>query len=385
MKIMSIVGARPNFMKIAPFVRAIHRHNQPRTAAEQIQHILVHTGQHYDPAMSEVFFHELGIPAPAVNLEVGSGTHAYQVGQTMIAFEKVLLEIRPDWVIVIGDVNATAACSLTARKYGIRVAHIEAGLRSFDWTMPEEINRVVTDRLSNLLFTPDRLADENLRREGIPEATICCVGNIMIDTLEYERPQAAALDMNQIIAANHLPDQRNSVHLEADRFALLTLHRPANVDAKDRLGRLLETFLTIANSMPLIFPVHPRTRTRLVEFGFWQRLCDQPQLILTQPLGYRDMLRLNMDAQVVLTDSGGLQEECLVLGTHCLTMRENTERPITLTEHSGTNRLVGTEPAIVLAAFHAIQNAPRHVHRPELWDGATAERILTKLIGVTCP
>jgi len=363
MKILSVVGARPNFIKIMPLVRAIRAH-------PAVQHVLVHTGQHYAPEMSEVFFAELGIPQPDVNLEVGSGSHGYQIGQTMIAFEKPLLDYRPDWVIVVGDVNATAACSIVARKHGVRVAHVEAGLRSHDWSMPEEINRVVTDRLSNLLFTTDRFADENLRAEGMPATAICRVGNVMIDTLEYERPAAAALGLHEVTGAA----------LEPDRYGVVTLHRPSNVDSADALTKLVGVLREIARTLPLVFPVHPRTRARLMEFKLWPELSHDRQIILTGPLTYRQLLRLNMDAKVLLTDSGGIQEECTVLGTHCLTLRQNTERPITLRANGGTNVLAGTDPGAILQAFREILPLPRRAVRPEFWDGRTALRILERLL-----
>ena len=379
MKIMSVVGARPNFMKIAPFVRAI-RHQPREGSSQSVEHILVHTGQHYSPDMSEVFFQELGIPAPDVNLEVGSGSHAYQLGQTMIAFEKPLLELKPDWVIVIGDVNATAACSLTARKHQVAVAHIEAGLRSKDWSMPEEINRVVTDRLSNLLFTPDYLADENLRREGAADTSICRVGNIMIDTLEFERGRAATFDPQRILSENAFTTNATAPHLSANNYAIVTLHRPSNVDTVETLAPLVDVLRQISRSLPVIFSVHPRTRAHLVEFGLWDQLNQPPAIFLVKPLSYHEMLRLNMEARLVLTDSGGLQEECTVLGTHCLTLRTNTERPITGVEHGGTNRLVGNQPERILHAFQSVLPEPRRPFRPEFWDGHTAERILTRLL-----
>jgi UDP-N-acetylglucosamine 2-epimerase (non-hydrolysing) len=372
MKILSVVGARPNFMKIAPFVRAMR--------GKPVEHLLVHTGQHYAPDMSDVFFDELGIPHPTVNLEVGSGSHAYQLGQTMIAFEPILLEAKPDWVIVVGDVNATAACSITARKHGVAVAHIEAGLRSRDWTMPEEINRVVTDRLSNLLFTTDHLADENLRREGVDEGNICRVGNIMIDTLEHERDRAAMLDPQRIVESNAIATDRVATTLTPDRYAIVTLHRPSNVDTTGQLTPLVDLLKQISNSLTVVFAVHPRTRARLMEFGLWESLRGHPNVALTTPLSYREMLRLNMNARLALTDSGGIQEECTVLGTHCLTLRANTERPITLAEHGGTNYLVGNNPAAIYATFLQAVQKPRQPYTPPLWDGHTAERILTRLL-----
>lgn len=381
MKILSVVGARPNFMKIAPFVRAIN--NGSRTQKLPITHTLVHTGQHYDFAMSDAFFQELGIPSPDLNLGVGSGSHGYQIGQTMIEFEKAMLTVRPDWVVVVGDVNATAAAAIVARKHGTRVAHIEAGLRSFDWTMPEEINRVVTDRLSNLLFTTDLLADENLKREGTSPDAICRVGNIMMDTLEYERPRAVELDPLQILLTNQILPERSvdaCRYTELADYALVTIHRPSNVDAPEMLTGIIEALAQISNVLPVIFPIHPRTQKKLQEFGLWEKTSSSAQLHFTRPLGYRELLRLNMGARAVLTDSGGVQEEACVLGTPCLTLRENTERPITLIEHGGTNRLVGNDPKTILECFQQAASEPRHPFRPEFWDGHTAERVLHRLL-----
>ena len=372
LNIMSVVGARPNFIKIAPFVREITRFQ------DDFSHTLVHTGQHYDVAMSATFFKELNIPNPDVDLEIGSGTHAEQVGKTMIAFEKVISEKSPDWIVVVGDVNATCACSITAKKEHIPVAHIESGLRSFDLDMPEEINRMVTDRLSDLLFTTDALADENLRQEGIPEDRIKRVGNIMIDSLEAQRSTAAALDPAMLCAVSTLP---GAIHppppLKDNGFGLGTLHRPANVDDREILAPLVH-FLTneAAPVLPFIWPVHPRTRKKLEAFGLWDRLRNASGIILTQPLGYHEMLRLNMGAKVMLTDSGGLQEECCILGTPCLTLRGNTERPITLREHGGVSVLVGIDVERIRAEFTKAIASPRILSRPPLWDGHTAERIV---------
>ena len=381
MKIISVVGARPNFMKIAPFIRAI-RQLAGTGHSTRIEHCLVHTGQHYDPTLSGVIFRELDIPAPTYNLEIGSGSHGYQVGQTMIEFEKVLSKERPDWVVVVGDINATVACSIVARKAGIKVAHIEAGLRSFDWDMPEEINRVVTDRISNLLLTPDSIADTNLIHEGIPAAQIQRVGNIMIDTLHEERAEASRLIIREILAANaidNFTEQTRPVvkplDLQPERFALVTLHRPSNVDVRETFTQLIMLLNKISEKLPVVFPVHPRTLVRLKEFGMWQPIAAAKRLILTQPLSYRALLRLNMAAKVILTDSGGIQEEALVLGTPCLTLRWNTERPITLVEHGGTNRLVGTEPDRIWSNFLQAIAEPRRPVTPDLWDGHTAERI----------
>lgn len=372
LKIMSVVGARPNFMKIAPFAREIARFQ------DEFAHTLVHTGQHYDVAMSHSFFQALNIPNPDVDLEIGSGSHAEQVGKTMIAFEKVVQERKPDWIVVVGDVNATCACSITAKKEHISLAHIESGLRSFDLTMPEEINRMVTDRLSDLLFTTDTLADENLLKEGVAPERIKRVGNIMIDSLEAQRATAAALDLNTLCAAHALPGASHPPPpLKDNRFCAITLHRPSNVDDIDVLGPLVSLLVDeVAPVFPLIWPVHPRTRKKLEAAKLWERLQKAPGLLLTQPLGYHEMLRLTMGAKVMLTDSGGLQEECCLLGTPCLTLRRNTERPITLREHGGVSVLVGNHVERVRAEFREAAALPRTLHRPPLWDGHTAERIV---------
>ena len=378
LKIMSVVGARPNFMKIAPFVRALSRH------PGRFEHVLVHTGQHYDTAMSDAFFRDLDIPSPDVHLEIGSGTHAEQVGRTMIAFETVVRDRRPDWVVVVGDVNATCACSITAKKDHVKLAHIESGLRSYDLAMPEEINRMVTDRLSDLLFTTDEFADANLRAEGVAEARIRPVGNIMIDTMEQQRATAAALDPRRICETNALePGARGLPPLADDAFAVLTLHRPSNVDDPAVLGALVELFRAeIAARLPLIWPVHPRTRKQLETLGLWSLVRGAPNIVLTGPLGYREMLRLTLGARVMLTDSGGLQEECCVAGTPCLTLRWNTERPVTLKEHGGASVLVGNDPARIRAAFRATLSEPRSAHRPPLWDGHAAERIVASFLEI---
>jgi UDP-N-acetylglucosamine 2-epimerase (non-hydrolysing) len=373
MKIISVVGARPNFMKIAPFVKAIEAHNSANPQAP-IRHILAHTGQHYDVRMSEAFFRSLGIPDPDINLEIGSGSHAEQVGHTMIAFEKVLVEEKPDWVVVVGDVNATLACSVAAKKLCIRVCHIEAGLRSGDMTMPEEINRLVTDRLSDLLLTPDELSSANLRSEGVTEDRIRFVGNIMIDTLEANRTKAEALETGKIIEDNLLhPGQPLPASLE--RFAVMTMHRPSNVDEKAILAPILDFLTTeVAADMPLVWPIHPRARKMLQEFGLWDKALACTSLFLLHPIGYHEMLRLNMQAAIMLTDSGGLQEECCVLGTPCLTLRWNTERPVTLKEHGGASVLVGNNVERIRTEYRSALQAGRIPQRPELWDGKTAGR-----------
>ena len=399
MKIVSVVGARPNFMKVAPFCRALK-------AYPDVKHVLVHTGQHYDVRMSEQFFKELDIPAPDINLEIGSGSHAEQVGRTMIEFEKVVRVEKPDWVVVLGDVNATCACSITAKKEHVKCAHIEAGLRSRDMDMPEEINRLVTDRLSDLLFTPDRLSNANLEAEGVPEEKIKFVGNIMIDTLEREREKAAALSIDKIIEENAIgdkggrfmtgltgctglkdtPNPENPVNpVKSGRsdksYVAMTMHRPSNVDQRETLVPAMRFFLDeVSKDYPIIWAIHPRAQKMLKEFGLWDEVLANPNMILVKPLGYHAMLRLNMGARLFMTDSGGLQEECCVLGTPCLTMRWNTERPVTLMENGGASILVGNAVDKMRDAYRAQIDAPRRAMRPELWDGHTAERIAKILV-----
>ncbi len=382
MKIISIVGARPNFMKIAPFCLALERYNANQIHSP-IDHLLVHTGQHYDDQMSRSFFDELGIPDPDINLGIGSGSHAEQVGRTMIAIEAVLHKHRPDWVVVVGDVNATCACAITAKKEQIKLAHIEAGLRSGDLTMPEEVNRLVTDRLADLLFAPDELSTQNLRREGIEEGKIRLVGNIMIDTLEAHREHAAVLDIMTIIEKNLIDREmhRESPHLTPSSYAILTLHRPSNVDHYKVLESLVSFLVEeAACDMSVIWPIHPRTRKQLEIFGLWDRVCRCKGLLLVQPLGYNEMLRLNMGARIMMTDSGGLQEECCVLGTPCLTLRPNTERPVTLREHGGVSVLVGNDIEQIRPAYRAALSEVRSPYRPALWDGKTASRIVKEIV-----
>jgi len=381
-RVLSVVGARPNFMKIAPFARAIAARND--AAPGSAEHILVHTGQHYDASMSDAFFRTLSIPEPDIHLAVGSGTHAEQVGRTMMAFEPELRRVRPDWVVVVGDVNATCACSITAKKEGVRVAHIEAGLRSFDMDMPEEINRMVTDRLSDLLLTPDAISDANLRREGVPEERIVQVGNIMIDTLDRQRAAAAALDPLAILGAQARPGQAaklESLSRTGGAFALLTLHRPSNVDSPEVLAALANVVSgRVAAALPVVWILHPRTQHRLERAELMAGLLANGRVIVCGPAGYLEMLRLNMAARVMLTDSGGLQEECCVLGTPCLTLRDNTERPVTLTEHGGVCLLAGNDPARVGERFEAALRMPRKPTRPPLWDGHAAERAVDAIL-----
>ncbi|WP_420581917.1 non-hydrolyzing UDP-N-acetylglucosamine 2-epimerase [Reichenbachiella sp.] len=377
MKIILVVGARPNFVKISPLIKAIKKHNN--TSHQSINYVLVHTGQHYDPFMSDTFFQSLEIPQPHFNLGIGSGTHAEQVGHTMIAFEKILKSEKPDWVVVVGDVNATLACSVTAKKEQVKVCHIEAGLRSGDIKMPEEINRLVTDRLSDLLLTPDQISTNNLQREGTDPSRIKMVGNIMIDSLNHALETARTLDLNEIIKRNSTITLDS--HFEPENYALITLHRPSNVDLQKDLTKIV-TFLSknAAKEIPLVWPVHPRTLKNLTKFELLEKLKMNPNIFLLKPLSYFDMLKLNSTAKVVITDSGGLQEECTVLGTPCLTMRFNTERPITLQERGGTSTLVGTDLDKLEIAFKKALRQKRSPHIPELWDGQTADRCLQSLI-----
>jgi len=378
MKIVSVVGARPNFMKVAPFIRAINRHNGNTT--DKISHLLVHTGQHYDDYMSKKIFYELEIPPADINLGVGSGTHAEQVGNSMIALEKVFEKEKPDWVVVYGDVNATMAASITAKKLHIKVCHVEAGLRSSDWSMPEEVNRIVTDRLSDLLLTPDKISVENLKREGVAESAIRFVGNIMIDSLESNRLKAEKLNLRQIVLSN-LISTHNEVVFKGAEFVVMTLHRPSNVDDELVLPLLVNFVISeVANVMPVIWSVHPRTEKQLKQFNLWDKLINTPNIFMVNPLGYHAMLKLNMHAKIMLTDSGGLQEECTVLGTPCLTMRWNTERPITLREYGGTCVLVGNNVERIRQEFFSTLNNSRKPKHPELWDGLTAERCLMEIL-----
>jgi len=324
---------------------------------------LVHTGQHYDEKMSRLFFEELGIPAPDLNLEVGSGSQAAQTAEILRRFEPVVLETKPDIVVVVGDVNSTMACTLVSVKLGIPVAHIEAGLRSFDRSMPEEINRLVTDALSDLLFVSEPSGLENLRSEGVPDKKVHFVGNVMIDTLLRHRESAKRSDVRARLGVDSSP------------YALVTLHRPSNVDNPTNLAGLLCALDQLARELPVVFPIHPRTRKNAMEAGLEPELG---RLVTTDPVGYLDFLNLMSNAKVVITDSGGVQEETTVLGVPCLTVRENTERPVTIT--CGTNRLVGTDPDAMLRAAREALHGPRPEFRsPELWDGKAARRIVEVL------
>jgi len=380
MKIISVVGARPNFMKIAPFIKAIAKHNQ--VSPDKVEHTLVHTGQHYDDRMSRAFFEQLEIPDADINLGIGSGSHAEQVGHTMIEFEKVLKERKPDWVVIVGDVNAILACSVTAKKEHILCCHIEAGLRSGDMSMPEEVNRLVADRISDLLLTPDLLSSENLRKEGVSENKIKFVGNIMIDTLENNRVKAEKLDIGDIIRQNAVNEAASTFQGSKNKeFIVMTLHRPSNVDKKEVLEPIVRFMIDeVCNDTPLIWTIHPRTRKMIQEYGLLDEVMSQKNLFVLEPLGYLEMLKLNMSARVILTDSGGLQEECTVLGTPCLTLRWNTERPITLTEHGGASVLVGNNISRIREEYHSALAKGRKPVSPELWDGHTAERCLKAIL-----
>lgn len=360
LKVINVVGARPNFMKVAPIVEAMKRRELEFTP------LVVHTGQHYDAAMSDAFFRDLDLPQPDVYLGVGSASHAAQTAAVMERFEPVVLQERPDWVIVVGDVNSTLACALVCVKLGVKVAHVEAGLRSRDRTMPEEINRLLTDQIADLLFTPSADADENLRAEGIPPQRIRLVGNVMIDSL-YKHLERSR--QSQIKEQLGLGDQS---------YAVLTLHRPANVDEPVVFGRILAALESISEKLPIVFPVHPRTRKTIAELDLDERVERMKGLRLIDPLGYLDFLSLYSGSRLVLTDSGGIQEETSVLGIPCLTLRENTERPITV--KMGTNTIVGTDPPkIIAAAFAALNETARQPVSIPLWDGHTAERIVAAL------
>lgn len=363
-------------MKIAPLMHAIKEQNKTNKA---IVPVLIHTGQHYDKGLSQIFFDDLGIPEPDFNLGVGSGSHAEQTGKIMIAFEQVALEQKPDLVVVAGDVNSTIACALVAAKLHIPVAHIEAGLRSFDRTMPEEINRILTDRISDFLFTPSRDADENLKKEGIPPEKIFFVGNIMVDSLSHimkhiHKSRIFSI-LDSILARNN------------KEYAMITLHRPSNVDHKATLEKELTCFKTLSKDLPMLFPIHPRTAKHINDFGLGGQITwlDTDYKILhgknnsniygLPPLGYLDFVALMAKAKVIFTDSGGIQEESTVLGIPCITLRDNTERPVTVTE--GTNTIVGNDPETIKIAFMRAIHSQKIITNkvPDLWDGKTASRI----------
>ena len=358
-RILNICGARPNFMKIAPLMRAYKQH-------AGVEATLVHTGQHYDAAMSKLFFEQLELPEPDVNLQVGSGSHAQQTAAIMQKFEPVVLDYKPDWVVVVGDVNSTVACALVATKLGVKVAHVEAGLRSFDRTMPEEINRIVVDSISDLLLVSEPSGVENLRREGVADEKVKFVGNVMIDTLLQHRERSKSSTVLR------------DLELTPKGYVTVTLHRPSNVDGPASLRRLLGVFDVVSQQMPVVFVVHPRTRGKLAEI---EKTTPMPKgMRLVDPLGYLDFLALTANSFAVLTDSGGIQEETTVLGVPCLTLRENTERPVTITQ--GTNHLVGVDPNSVLRVWQRIVADPaRRAMVPALWDGHAADRIVKAILG----
>lgn len=357
--IINVVGARPNFIKIAPIMSAYRQ--------TDLKPVLIHTGQHYDERMSNLFFRELEIPEPDLNLGVGSGSHAVQTAQTMIRFEEVLLQHKPQAVLVVGDVNSTIACGLVAVKMGIKLIHVEAGLRSFDRSMPEEVNRMLTDRISDLLFCTEQSGVDNLASEGTPADRVHLVGNVMIDTLRKNLRKA---EESRVLQDLELIDRG---------YAVLTLHRPSNVDDPVTLGRLLDVIDIIQRDMPVVFPIHPRTRKNLMESGLAARLKGMSALKLVDPVGYLDFLKLMSSAQIVLTDSGGIQEETTILKVPCLTLRNTTERPITA--EIGSSYLVGNDPEKILSVYRDIRaGRAREPKIPPLWDGQAAKRIVDVLV-----
>lgn len=361
LKVINVVGARPNFMKVAPVVEAMGRRGT------EFAPLVVHTGQHYDELMSDAFFRDLELPRPDVHLSVGSGSHAAQTAAVMQRFEPVVLEHRPDWVLVVGDVNSTLACALVCAKLGVRTVHVEAGLRSRDRTMPEELNRLLTDQLADLLLTPSADADRNLLSENVPAERIRLVGNVMIDSLLKHLPASGRSKVREELGVADKP------------YAVVTLHRPSNVDEPETFRRILSALERVAERLPVIFPAHPRTQARAAEFGLGGRLAETRGLRLVDPFGYLDFLRLTSGAALVLTDSGGLQEETTALGVPCLTLRENTERPVTV--ELGTNLVVGTDAERIVSAAHdALDGARRGARIPPLWDGRTAGRILDAIL-----
>lgn len=362
-KIFLVAGARPNFMKIAPIVRALQNHS------DYFKYEIIHTGQHYDRDMSDVFFEELGIPEPNYHLECGGGSHAQQTGKIMVAFETICQKQKPDCVLVVGDVNSTLACSIVAKKLHIPVAHVEAGLRSYDRTMPEEINRLVTDSISDWFFCTEPVGVENLLKEGKPSNAIFHVGHVMVDNLFYQLDKISKVDVSSFYSV--------AFKAQHSRYGVVTLHRPSNVDDKDILTSIISALNSIAEKLPLIFPVHPRTRANLQKYG----LTVSSSITLTGPLSYMDFLNLWKDSVIIMTDSGGLQEESTSLGIPCLTLRDNTERPVTVEE--GTNLLVGTDYENILReALNILNGQGKTGRRPVLWDGFAAERIVKELVSL---
>lgn len=360
-KIISVVGARPNFMKVAPIHHAFDNFK------DEVHHLICHTGQHYDEKMSKVFFDELGLPKPDFYLGIGSGSHAVQTAGVMVEFEKILMQEKPDGVIVVGDVNSTIACSLVAKKMNVRVAHVEAGLRSNDRTMPEEINRILTDSISDYLFVSEESGMTNLRREGVAEEKLFMVGNVMIDSLINNMP---GIDASGAL---------KKFGVEKNGYFLVTLHRPANVDNKESLARIISILNKHAHSHKIIFPVHPRTMANMTAFGLSGKIS--PEIILCEPVGYTDFICLLKNAALILTDSGGIQEESTFLGVQCITMRENTERPVTV--EIGTNHLIGTDVGKVEEAIGIIlAGGVKKGAIPPYWDGKTAQRICSQLVKI---
>ncbi|MCE5340418.1 MAG: UDP-N-acetylglucosamine 2-epimerase (non-hydrolyzing) [Planctomycetaceae bacterium] len=360
-KIICVCGARPNFMKIAPLMKAFNQ-------SGKFQTLLVHTGQHYDAKMSTLFFDELNIPKPDVNLGVGSGTHAVQTAEVMKRFEPVVLDFKPDYVLVVGDVNSTIACGMVAVKLGVKLIHVEAGLRSFDRSMPEEINRVLTDSISDLLFVTEQSGIDNLKNEGVSDEKVHFVGNVMIDTLLANRDKAEKSDILEKLG------------IEKKKYAVVTLHRPSNVDDMGNLSKIITAFEVIQNDLKLVFPIHPRTKKNIEGSDLKDRVSAMKNLILTEPFGYLDFLKLTANAAIVITDSGGIQEETTILGISCMTLRENTERPVTVTE--GTNCLVHIETADIFKNYNEIKadNFESKGKTPKFWDGKSAERIVEILL-----
>ena len=360
-KIICVCGARPNFMKIAPIMKAFNENGKFET-------LLVHTGQHYDAKMSTLFFDELNIPKPDVNLEVGSGSHAVQTAEVMKRFEPVVIDFKPDYVLVVGDVNSTIACGMVAVKLGVKLIHVEAGLRSFDRSMPEEINRLLTDSISDLLFVTEQSGIDNLKNEGVNANRVHLVGNVMIDTLLSNSDKAEQSDVLEKLL------------IKKKKYAVITLHRPSNVDDMANLAKIISAFEVIEKDLKLVFPIHPRTKKNIDGSDLKNRVDAMKNLILTEPFGYLDFLKLTANAAIIITDSGGIQEETTILQVPCMTLRENTERPVTITE--GTNRLVHIDTQDILKHYNEIKTNNFKVKGkiPKYWDGHAASRIVDVLL-----